>query len=375
MNYLQKISTAIQQEVPSEALPKDNVDDLFQIYALLLLAKGENVSSEDVHNAWAVWKLIKGEGHEALIPFEELSEGTQKEDQVFVQAIRRVAKRRTHVVGPLMKEVGHVFISYSRRGDADFVRQLSEDLRAAGFTPWVDVEQISPGQNWEQVLERSIKEAAAVIYVSSRNSVESSWMSRELAGVLNASGNLLPVVRDDVGANRLPDPLQRIQWADFRTNYDDGLRSLLSALTAIVEPGEPRGSAPRKSKGYVFLSYAEEDRQFVQELNSFLREQKPGYWDYDESDRDYHGQMFSELEGIIREATATLSILTPAWKLSKWTIREYVFSEEVGTPVFLLKVEEMGPTLVIAGIPYIDFTKGAEQGLQRLHRELQRKGL
>jgi hypothetical protein len=200
-------------------------------------------------------------------------------------------------------------------------------------------------------------------------------MAKELDGVLNVGGSVLPLVLDDVGANKLPRPLADIQWADFRTSYDEGFQSLLRALTAIITPGEPKQGAQRKSKGYVFLSYAEEDKRFVRSLSSFLRERQYGYWDYDESDRNYQSQMFSELEEIIREAAATLSILTPAWKRSRWTIREYLFSEEVGTPVFLLKVEEMGPTLSIAGIPFIDFTKSQDEGLKKLHRELRRKGL
>lgn len=85
--------------------------------------------------------------------------------------------------------------------------------------------------------------------------------------------------------------------------------------------------------------------------------------------------MFLELESIIREASATLSILSPDWKRSKWTPKEYMFSEEVGTPVFLLMARQMGPTLVTAGIPYIDFTKDEQRGFDKLDRELRRKGL
>ena len=125
----------------------------------------------------------------------------------------------------------------------------------------------------------------------------------------------------------------------------------------------------------IFISYAEEDLKFIEALRLFLEDHQYGYWDYGESDRDYHGQMFLELERIISEASATLAILTPDWKRSKWAYREYVFSEEIGTPIFLLRVKDMGPTLVVAGIPYIDFTKDVDQGFERLHHELKRKGL
>ena len=130
-----------------------------------------------------------------------------------------------------------------------------------------------------------------------------------------------------------------------------------------------------KTKGYLFLSYAEEDGDFLEELRNFLKKHKYAYWDYEESDRDYNAQLFLEIEGVIRDAAATLSILSPAWKKSQWTVKEYLFSEEVDTPVFLLKTKELGPTLVIAGMPYISFLKDRKCGFTKLAKELHRKGL
>ena len=78
--------------------------------------------------------------------------------------------------------------------------------------------------------------------------------------------------------------------------------------------------------------------------------------------------------GVIKEAAATLSVLSEAWKRSQWALKEYFFSEETGTPVFLLKAKTLGPTLAIAGMPYIDFTSD-DRGFEKLHRELRRKRL
>lgn len=85
--------------------------------------------------------------------------------------------------------------------------------------------------------------------------------------------------------------------------------------------------------------------------------------------------MSLELEGVIIDAAATLSVLSEDWKRSRWTVREYFFSEEVKTPVFLLKAKEMSPTLAIAGLTFIDFTKSNEDGYKKLDRELKRKGI
>ena len=94
MTYLEEIAAAIRRAVPSDALPNEDTASLFRIYAVLLLAKGQNVSREDVHNAWVAWTVSKGENHESLVPYSELSSDTQSEDSPFVLAIRIVARRR-----------------------------------------------------------------------------------------------------------------------------------------------------------------------------------------------------------------------------------------------------------------------------------------
>jgi hypothetical protein len=94
MAYLDQTAASIRKEVPQEILPdEDGLDGLFRLYALLARAKGEAVSAEDVHDAWVVWMLERGEEHESLVPFDQLDRETQHEDDPFVRAIRTVAAR------------------------------------------------------------------------------------------------------------------------------------------------------------------------------------------------------------------------------------------------------------------------------------------
>jgi hypothetical protein len=274
-----------------------------------------------------------------------------------------------------MAPTGYFFVSYARL-DKVFVDRLTADLAEAGVNIWRDVDNIEPGTNWRLEIDRAIQETLGIIYVSSRNSIRSVWMEKELAEVLTRSSELaFPIVLDDEGAQHLPELLMGVQWADFRQDYNNGLRQLLKGIARVTEIGGKKAQGKRKSKGYVFLSYCEADADFVKDLRHFLKNRGYAYWDYSESDRDYHGQLFLELEHVIREAVATLSILSPAWKQSHWSVKEYIFSTEVGIPVFLLRVEDMGPTLVIAGIPYIDFAQDRSIGFKRLESELSRKNL
>lgn len=93
MNYIEEIANAIRAEVASSDLPSGDSSGLFLTYAVLLLARGQDVTRRDVHNAWVAWMVSRGEKHESMVPFDQLPSDTQAEDSPFVAAIRTVAKR------------------------------------------------------------------------------------------------------------------------------------------------------------------------------------------------------------------------------------------------------------------------------------------
>jgi hypothetical protein len=94
VTYLDGLAADIRNGVPQDALPDEDISNLFLLYAVLLLAKGEMVTGEDVHNAWVAWMESKGEEHESMVTFDELPLSVRAEDSVFVEAIRRVAHER-----------------------------------------------------------------------------------------------------------------------------------------------------------------------------------------------------------------------------------------------------------------------------------------
>lgn len=90
MNYVDKAKEELLKHVKIGK-------GLQNVYALLVLVKGEEVTLKDVHDAWAVninqtWDKEQYGEHYSLIPFEELKHETQIKDQKFVDAIRRAAR-------------------------------------------------------------------------------------------------------------------------------------------------------------------------------------------------------------------------------------------------------------------------------------------
>jgi hypothetical protein len=92
MSYLDDVATTIRAHVPAEALPSGELDALFRLYAVLALAKGDKVTAEDVHNAWAAWMQASDPDHDSLRPVDELDDVTQAADEPYVDAIRAAAR-------------------------------------------------------------------------------------------------------------------------------------------------------------------------------------------------------------------------------------------------------------------------------------------
>jgi hypothetical protein len=267
----------------------------------------------------------------------------------------------------------YVFISYSRQ-DRRFVEHLTTGLRQVGVRTWTDLDNISPGQDWKHEINQGLLEASALIYVASTNSAQSRWMDWEYAAFLKKAKRVIPIVIDDSGPDNLPPPLLQIQWVDFRGPFEPALRRLLDGIRDLEGSSSLAAPTP-KSKGYVFISYADEDAEFVGELKLFLKNQRYAYWDFRESERDYQADYTLELENIIKNAAGTLSVVSPDWKRSPTALQELHFSREVKTPVFLLKVKDPGPTLVISGMTYINFLHERKEGFTQLDGEMRRQGL
>jgi hypothetical protein len=92
MSYLRELSEAIRAEVPARLIPED-ADDLFLIYAVLARVKGEQVTEEDVHDAWTAWMETRGQRHQSMVPFDQLPQEVRVEDRPFVAAIHAVTGR------------------------------------------------------------------------------------------------------------------------------------------------------------------------------------------------------------------------------------------------------------------------------------------
>jgi hypothetical protein len=93
-SYLDHLGAAISGELETKD-KSSTPPSLLRLYAVLLLAKGEDVTAEDVHNAWSVWMQHRDPRNQSIKPFEKLDESVKRMDNSFVSAIRSAARKVT----------------------------------------------------------------------------------------------------------------------------------------------------------------------------------------------------------------------------------------------------------------------------------------
>jgi hypothetical protein len=91
--YLSDLAAKIRAEVPIELIPNEGSDELFVLYAALARAKGSEITESDIHDAWSVWLSARDPSHAALVPYEQLPDGTKALDTPFVKAIQTALSR------------------------------------------------------------------------------------------------------------------------------------------------------------------------------------------------------------------------------------------------------------------------------------------
>ncbi|MHA1615675.1 MAG: RipA family octameric membrane protein [Candidatus Thorarchaeota archaeon] len=99
--YLDKIADRIRAHIPDDRMPDENAEELLRLYAILLRAKGTDITESDIHDAWSMWIAKYQEEHESLVPYEDLTPEVREQDSVFVSAVKQAAQELGQVNVPL----------------------------------------------------------------------------------------------------------------------------------------------------------------------------------------------------------------------------------------------------------------------------------
>jgi hypothetical protein len=129
-----------------------------------------------------------------------------------------------------------VFISYARE-DLEIAKKLYCDLKRAGVKPWMDKEDLLPGQNWRILIPKAIQESKYFLAVLSSHSLtKRGFVQKELKMALDILEEfpaaedifIIPIRIEDCKPE--DENLKYLHWADFFPSYEEGLSQILRVL-------------------------------------------------------------------------------------------------------------------------------------------------
>src|SRR5262249_47015326 len=192
-----------------------------------------------------------------------------------------------------------VFVSYARASRGK-VGPIVNELRALGVDVWIDVEQLRPGQDWDQQVYDALRASRAILFFISPATRRSSYI-QEFRVAKRQGLLMLPVLIE--GMKELPAQLREFQWLDgtdlppqqiakeiFRNlsswseetvttkevgeeeekeEEEEEIENLAEAIAAQARevPVAPEGAAPNS----IFLVHGHDD-QLLREVAEFVKE-------------------------------------------------------------------------------------------------------
>jgi TIR domain-containing protein len=133
---------------------------------------------------------------------------------------------------PSRKRSLRVFLCHSSR-DKPFVKELCRDLKAAGYKPWLGVDNLIPGQGWEDAIKKAVRESHVVIVCLSADAVtKAGFIQKEIKFALDVADEqpegrifIIPARLEDC---EVPNRLSKWHWVNLFE--PEGYHNLLSAL-------------------------------------------------------------------------------------------------------------------------------------------------
>ena len=128
------------------------------------------------------------------------------------------------------------FISYARE-DQDFARRLHAALVDAGHSLWVDWESIHPSSDWFTEIAEGIDQSDAVIFVVTRDSVQSKECRAEVEHARRSEIRIVPLLREPVQPGLIPGGAAAFQWIEFLDDaaFGESVLALRRALETDLD--------------------------------------------------------------------------------------------------------------------------------------------
>ena len=138
-----------------------------------------------------------------------------------------------------------IFISYSHT-DKKFVDKLAMQLVNRNVNVWLDRWELAVGDSIIDRVQDAVDGSSALLVILSKASTASEWCKKELsAGLLRELEEkrvvVMPVMFEDCD---VPVFARGKMFADFRTSFDDGFRSVVEGIAKVTNSSMARAKEP-----------------------------------------------------------------------------------------------------------------------------------
>jgi len=133
-----------------------------------------------------------------------------------------------------------VFVSYARE-DIGEAKRIYNDLRKEGINPWMDSEDLLPGQKWKNEIINEIKESDYFLLLLSKNSIsKDGYIQKEQKTALELADEhpddkiyIIPIRIEDCEPSN--QKLQALHWVDLFNSYEKGINKIIQVIKPIEE--------------------------------------------------------------------------------------------------------------------------------------------
>ncbi len=308
------------------------------------------------------------------------------------------------------------FISYARSDGKAFATKLCQHLADHNLKVWFDQNDIPPAVDWRHQIRDSIERANNLLFIITPYSIESAYCREELETAYNLNKRIIPVLYIRVPRENRPESIRKLNWIYFRDEVDEWERSFEQLLSALHQErdyveqhthlyiqaltwsrnqkqnsyllvGQERSSAEawlkrqftdsqppcrptelhcefisesRKNANNlmadVFLSYASEDREVMEQVRRILFRQGFTIWT-DKTDINSGTQFQTEIHKGIEGADNLVYFLSHAAVHSQYCQQELTYARSLHKRIVPLRLETVDAASLpteLEGLQYIN---------------------
>ncbi len=134
-----------------------------------------------------------------------------------------------------------IFICHSPN-EKEFVDSLVVQLARHNVNIWIDLWQLADGDSLNKIIQEEVQGTSALLVILSKNSTASEWCKNDLSSdtvreLEKKNVVVMPVMFEDCD---VPEFVRGKLFADFRTDCDDGLSTIVEGIDRVTNPTQAR---------------------------------------------------------------------------------------------------------------------------------------